>query len=116
MPDRMNIIGKDLVMEVQQFFEEGKLSKATNHTFITLIQKKKKTAADRVELFRPISLCNVAYKVVTKILAARLRNILTSIIHPLKAAFVPNRSIIDNCIINNEVMFYLKSKKGSLVL
>lgn len=42
MPDRMNIIGKDLVMEVQQFFEEGKLSKATNHTFITLIQKKKK--------------------------------------------------------------------------
>lgn len=51
MPDRMtpvfykklwNIIGKDLIMEVQQFFEEGKLSKATNHTFITLIQKKKK--------------------------------------------------------------------------
>lgn len=53
MPDRMtpvfykklwNIIGKDLIMEVQQFFEEGKLSKATNHTFITLIQKKKKNS------------------------------------------------------------------------
>lgn len=51
MPDRMtpvfykklcNIIGKDIIMEVQQFFEEGKLSKGTNHTFITLIQKKKK--------------------------------------------------------------------------
>lgn len=105
-----NIIGKDLIMAVQHFFEEGKLSKTTNHTFFALIPKK--PAADRVELFRPISLCNVAYKVVTKVLTMRLRNVLSNIIHPLQAAFVSKRSITDNCIINHELMFYLKSKKG----
>lgn len=75
-----NILGKDLILAVQQFFEVGRLSKATNHTFLTLIPKKPET--DRVEMFRPISLCNVAYKVVTKVLASRVRNVLSSIIHP----------------------------------
>lgn len=60
-----NIVGKDMILAVQQFFEDGRLSKATNHTFLTLIPKKLVT--DRVEMFKPISICNVAYKVVTKV-------------------------------------------------
>lgn len=105
-----NIVGKDLILAIQQFIEDGKLSKATNHTFLAFIPKKQ--ATDRVEMFRPISLCNVVYKVVTKVLASRVRNGLSSIIHPSHAAFIPNRSITNNCIINHEVMFFMKSKKG----
>lgn len=46
-----------------------------------------------------------------KVLTMRLKNVLSNIIHLLQTAFVPNRSITDNCIINHELMFYLKSKK-----
>lgn len=105
-----NIIGKDLISVVQHFFEEGRLSKAINHTFISPIPKKQ--AANKVEQFRPIMLCNVAYKVVTKILASRMREILAKIIHLSQVAFIPNRSITDNCIINHEIMHYLRLKKG----
>lgn len=63
-------------------------------------------------MFRPLSLCNVAYKVITKVLASRFRNVLSSIIHPSHATFIPNRSITNNCIIIHEVIFFMKSKKG----
>lgn len=86
------------------------MCRAINHTFLALIPKWK--SADKVDQFRPIALCNVAYKVVTKILATRLRTVLTQIIHPSQAAFVPNRSIIDNYIINHEIMHYMRTTKG----
>lgn len=103
-------IDKDLVYAVQKFFEDGKLSRAINHTFLALIPKQLATA--KVEQFRPIALCNIAYKVVTKLLASRLHNALFRIIHPSQVAFIPSRSIIDNCIINHVIMHYLKRKKG----
>lgn len=59
-----------------------------------------------------IALCNVIYKLITKIISNHLQKILDLIIHPNQATFIPNRSIVDNGIINHEVMFYLKSKKG----
>lgn len=42
-----------------------------------------------------------------------MKHTLHHIIHPHQAVFIPNRSIPGNCIINHEIMFYLKSKKGS---
>lgn len=65
-----------------------------------------------MEQFRPIALCNIIYKVVTKILATRLKFHIDTVIHPAQAAFIPNRSIMDNLIINHEVMCYLNGKKG----
>lgn len=61
----------------------------------------------------PIALCNVILKIITKIIVGRLRNHLYKIIHPSQAAFIPNRAINDNIIINNEVMRYLNLKKGT---
>lgn len=60
----------------------------------------------------PIALCNVVYKVITKILASRLKDHLNDIIHPSQAAFIPSRSILDNIIINHEIMGYINSRKG----
>ncbi|KAG8363667.1 hypothetical protein BUALT_Bualt19G0046300 [Buddleja alternifolia] len=51
-----DIVGIDVVKAVTHFFETGHLLKAMNHTFITLIPKSDK--ANKVEQFRPISLCN----------------------------------------------------------
>lgn len=105
-----NIVGVAVTAEIQSFFVTGKLKPALNHTFIALLPKV--NFAFKVDQFRPIALCNVVYKIITKILAGRLRGMLDSIVHPSQAAFVPKSSIIDNIIINHEVMFYLKHRRG----
>lgn len=87
-------------------------SRATNHTFITLIPKRATT--NKVEHFRPIALCNVIYKLVTNVIAMRLKAHLNDIIHPAQSTFIPTRSILDNGIINHEVMNYMNSKKGKI--
>ena len=63
--------GSQLVEAVQSFFREGWMLKELNQTYITQIPKVQ-GACDFAQ-FRPISLCNFSYKVITKILVARLR-------------------------------------------
>lgn len=99
-----------VIHTVQEIFRTWQLPKALNNTFIALIPKT--DHASRVDQFRPISLCNVVFKVVTKLIVDRLRGHLEAIIHPSQVAFVPNRSIGDNSIINHEVMHYLNGKQG----
>lgn len=106
-----SIIGEDVISAVQKFFDLGIVSRTANHTFLALIPKR--IAANRVEQFRHIALCNVIYKIITKILAGRIKDHLDKIIHPSQSAFVPHRSILDNIIINHEVMSYLNNRKGN---
>jgi hypothetical protein len=83
-----------------------------NDTLITLIPK-----VDNVESlnqFRPISLCNVTYKLVTKILARRLRNVMEQLVSPCQCSFIPGRNSGDNIIISQEVIHSMKLKKGKV--
>lgn len=86
------------------------MNRAVNHTFLALMPKQAVT--NRIEQFRPISLCNVIYKVITKILANRLKPFLDDLIHPSQTTFIPHWSILDNVIINHEIMCFLKFRKG----
>lgn len=104
------IVKETTIKEVHVFFKTSYLRKSSNHTFITLIPKSEN--AHRVDQYRPIALCNVIFKIITKILASRLRNVLDLIIHPSQAAYIPNRSIGDNIIVNYEIMHYMNRKKG----
>lgn len=57
-----------------------------------------------------IHLCNVLYKIITKILANKLKVVLPHIISPTQIAFVPSRLITDNVLIAYELMYFLRNK------
>lgn len=58
-----------------------------NHTFITLIPKKR--VSENVVDFRSISLCNVVYKLISKVIANRLKKLLPDVVPDSLSAFVP---------------------------
>lgn len=103
-------VGARVVAKIQQFFHSGKINPSFNHRFIALIPKK--TNPSKVKDFRPISLCNVFFKIITKLIANRLRRVLEDIIHLAQAAFIPSRAIEDNSIINHEIMHCFHKKQG----
>ena len=95
---------------------EGGYLAPINHTYIALIPKVQKPR--KANEFRPVSLCNVIYRIIAKTMANRLKHILNDNISPTQGAFVPNRLITDNIIIGYECLNKIRqsrSKRKGLV-
>lgn len=99
----------DLTREVSSFFEGDGLDTTHNHTNLCLIPKVYPPTG--MKEFRPIALCNVAYKIFAKILVNRLKKHLSNIISENQNAFIPGRVITDNIVIAHEVFHSLKVRK-----
>jgi len=87
---------------VRNFFESGKFDPLLNKTHISLIPKVKNP--ESICQFRPISLCNFSYKIISKVLSNKLKPWLAEIIATEQSAFVKDRQIQDNIFIVQEVL------------
>ncbi|XP_060965604.1 uncharacterized protein LOC133034522 [Cannabis sativa] len=104
-----DIVEKDIVDMVQRFFTSGEFPEYLAETNIVLIPKKSQPVS--MNDLRPIALCNVIYKIVSKVLANRLKGVLSKVISETQSAFLPGRLITDNILVSYEIMHYLKRKQ-----
>ncbi|XP_060961855.1 uncharacterized protein LOC133032052 [Cannabis sativa] len=103
-------VGMDFCDAVSDFFRTGRMHKGVNAMNIVLIPKVQNPK--RTNHYRHISLCNVMYKVISKIIANRVKPLLPSLICPTQAAFVPGRNIQGNNVIIQEIIHSFNRKKG----
>ncbi|KAG0472409.1 hypothetical protein HPP92_016955 [Vanilla planifolia] len=97
----LHITHSDIIAAVKQFFIDLDMPKQWKDTLVVLVPKIQ--GANKPEQFRPISLCNVIYTIVAKILVKRLKRVLSIIMANEQRAFVPSRSIFDNVFLAQEV-------------
>lgn len=102
-------VGDFVCKIVQEVFQSGSIPAYLNHTPVVLIPKCQ--SPEGINNFRPISLCNTTYKIITKLIVMKIRPFLDQIISPLQSAFVPGRRGMDNMIIVQELVHTLGQKK-----
>jgi len=109
-----HIIGQDVIQFALHILNNEGDPSSVNHTFIALIPKVNNPT--HPSNYRPISLCNVILKIVTKSIANRLKKVLPIVITGNQSAFISNRLITDNILVAFEAFHKLymtrNSKKG----
>ena len=103
-----DLIGGDLLNAVECSRLSGRVTPSLNSTFLALIPKKDKpiSFAD----FRPMSLSNLVYKLITKTIALRLKPHLDISISRKQFGFLKNRQIVEPIGITQEVLHSVKTK------
>ncbi|GJR53136.1 hypothetical protein Tco_1403657 [Tanacetum coccineum] len=96
--DAWTMVGSDICKAVKDFFVNGKLLKEVNATVIALVPKI--ATPSKVSDYRPIACCNVVYKIISKIISNRLKNVLGLLVDENQCAFIPSRQISDNILLS----------------
>ena len=104
------IMGHDLVVSVEESKVQDKVIGSMNDTFIALIPKIQKP--ESFNDFRPISLCNLVYKIISKTIANRIKPIIFEFIAREKFGFLDNCQILDSIGVAQESLHNIKVKKG----
>lgn len=111
-------VSMDVTHAVLSCLNSCSILKSINHTFITLIPKVNNL--EKVSNFRPISFCNVIYKIISKLIANLLKPVLNSIISETQSAFIADRLITNNILITFESLHHMKNnctrKKGFMAI
>lgn len=102
-------MGRDITKAVLAILNDGYPLLDWNDTVVTLIPKTMTPLTMRD--YRPISLCNVCYKIVARALTNRLRPILKNTINDFQSAFILGRLISDNIILGFETLHWIRNRK-----
>jgi hypothetical protein len=105
----------DLVKEeIWEVVEESRRTRwvltTFNATFLSLIPKE--LGADSPDKFRPISLCIVVLKIITKVMANMMKPLMPRLISLEQSGFVEGRQILDGIILTQEMIHSLKQTKS----
>ena len=104
------VVGVSICRIVRNIFNGGTIDDTICCTLIILIPKQDKP--EGFNHFRPISLCNTIYKIITKIIANWFKLIMDKLVTPMQSSFVPGRHITDNIIVTQEVVHSMRRMRG----
>jgi hypothetical protein len=105
------LFGNDFVSVINRAYTDGALSESQRTGYITLLCKNP-ACPENLSNWRPISLLNVDYKIISKSLANRLRKVLPAVVNIDQTCSVPGRSIMDNLHLLRNVVDYCEYKQS----
>lgn len=97
---------------MKEIFISGRMPEDINRTLLVLIPKVDNPTS--LKMYWPISLCTVTYKIITKLIANRLKAVLPDLIGRQQMSFVPGRHIIENMVVEQEVIHTMRTKAGGM--
>ncbi|RHN60029.1 putative RNA-directed DNA polymerase [Medicago truncatula] len=109
-----DVLKGDVMRFLVEFHRNGKFAKGINSMFIALIPKV--DSPQGLNDFRPILLVNCMYKILSKVLANRLRSVIGSVVSDVQSAFIKGRQILDGILVANEVVDDARKRKKDLLL
>lgn len=104
------IVGIDVCNGVRSLLFSGSMLRIINFTYVTLISKSKDSTV--MTQLRPISLCNVLYKICSKMLTNRPKRVLPEIISPSQSAFVHGSLISDKSMVASKIAYFMHKKSS----
>lgn len=107
----LETIGGTVCDFVINCFHDPSKIQSVNDTILVLIPKV--DSPENVKQLRPISLYNVIFKIIMKIIASRLKHYMDFLVNYTQKSFVGGRSSTDNIIIAQEVLHFMERKKGT---
>jgi hypothetical protein len=109
-----DLMAQDLLEAIEDSRIRGLVNKQLNNTFIVLIPKQNHPR--QFSDYRPISLCNLSYKIITKIIANRIRPLLSRALAEEQLGFLKGRQILDAIGTAQECLHSIKTKNLPAIL
>lgn len=102
------LLGNDVLKAVLDCLNNCHIHSKFNHTYVTPVPKVK-CPEERISKFRPIHLCNVIYKLVSKVLANRMKKLLPLVVFENQSAFQAGQVVTNNTLMAFENLHYMKN-------